>query len=152
MDEVPLLFDLTPDTTLDFRGNPEINVRVTSKYKVRATLVLACFADGSRLAPMLIFKEGNGQLPKKIQEAYDGTRIVLKANKIGWMNKQSMQEWVDEVWVPVLKDDESYLLIYDSFVCHKDEQLMKSLLENHLTEVAVIPGGCTSVLQPRCWS
>jgi len=34
MDEVPLLFDLTPDTTLDFRGNPEINVRVTSKYKV----------------------------------------------------------------------------------------------------------------------
>jgi len=55
MDEAPLLFDFTPGTTLDFRGVSEGGVRVTSKYKGRATLVLGCFADGSKLTLMLIF-------------------------------------------------------------------------------------------------
>ena len=36
MDEVPLLFDFTPDNTLEYKGSSEVGVRVMNKYKVRA--------------------------------------------------------------------------------------------------------------------
>ena len=83
MDEVPLLFDFTPDSTLEYRGSSEVGIRVTNKYKVRATLVLCCLANGFRFPPMLIFKESTGQLPKKLKDAYDEKKIILKANKNG---------------------------------------------------------------------
>ena len=80
MDEVPVWLDLTPDHTLDIKGLKEVTLKCTTKYKVRATLVLAVFADGKKLPPMIVFKESSGNLPKKIQGAYDSKRIIIKAN------------------------------------------------------------------------
>lgn len=148
MDEVPLLFDLTPDHTLDLKGAPEVGIRATSKYKVRATLVLCCSADGSKFPPLLIFKENSGELPKKLKDAYDSRRIVIKANKKGWMTTQLMKEWVKEIWAPNIVKDKPYLMIWDSFQCHKDKGLIDIMLEDYDTQVEIIPGGCTSVLQP----
>jgi len=133
---------------LDFKGSKEVTIRTTNKYKVRATLVLCCFADGKKVPPMLIFKESNGQLPKKLKDAYDKNRIIIKANQKGWMTQSLMEEWVKENWAPVLDKNKSYLLIWDSFICHKNKQLLELLAENYDTAVEIIPGGCTSVLQP----
>lgn len=148
MDEVPLVFDLTPDHTLEHKGAAEVGIRVSSKYKVRATLVLCCMADGFRFPPFLIFKEPKGNLPKKLVDVYDPKKIVVKANTQGWVNKKMLQEWIKEVWLPNIKKDMSYLLVWDSFSCHKDQEILTSLLEEHDTQVEIIPGGCTSVLQP----
>lgn len=59
---------------------------------------------------MLIFKEQNNSLPKKLKDAYDTKRIILKANKKGWMTTEIMDEWVQEVWVPNTNRNKSYLL------------------------------------------
>lgn len=148
MDEVPLLFDLTPDTTLEIKGSKEVAIRVTSKYKMRATLVLCCFADGTKMPPFIIFKEATGELPKKLKDVYDPKKVVLKGNRKGWMNTELMNKWVEEVWIPNICKETSYLLIWDAFSAHKDETLIENLLVNHDTSVQIIPGGCTSVLQP----
>ena len=148
MDEVPLFFDLTPDHTLENKGAKEVAIRVTAKYKVRVTLVLCCLADGTKLPPMLIFKEGGGTLPKKLIDAYDSRRIILRANKKGWMNQELMKQWVKEVWLPNTNRSKSYLLTWDSFSCHKNQELIDKLCAEYNTSVEIIPGGCTSVLQP----
>lgn len=146
---MPLFIDLTPDSTFDKKGANEVIIRATAKYKVRLTLVLCCLADGSKLPSMIIFKESSGKLPKKLQNAYDDTKIVIKANSKGWMNKEVLKEWVKEIWTPyIMKHDKSFLMVWDSFSVHKDKAIIDSLAEEKDTEVAIIPGGCTSVLQP----
>jgi len=148
MDEVPLVFDMTPNHTLEQRGANEVGIRVSTKYKVRATLVLCSMGDGYKFPPFLIFKEPKGNLPKKLFNVYNPKRVVIKANTNGWVNKKILQEWVNEIWIPNIKKDTSYLLVWDSFSCHKDQEIIKLLLDEHDTQVEIIPGGCTSVLQP----
>ena len=148
MDEVPLWIDMTPDHTLDFQGVKEVSLKCTNKYKMRATLVLGVFASGEKLTPMLIFKEASRELPKKLKDAYDDQRIIIRANKKGWMNEKLFKEWVEKAWKSATKTDESYVLIWDSFAPHKSKEIIDNLAEELDTEVCIIPGGCTSVLQP----
>jgi len=148
MDEVPVWLDFTPDHTLDIKGSKEVSLKCTTKYKVRATLVLAVFADGKKLPPMIVFKESSGNLPKKIQGAYDSKRIIIKANKKGWMNETLLEEWINEIWAPNIKQNESYILIWDSFAPHKTKKIVDNLINEYDTDVLIIPGGCTPVLQP----
>lgn len=120
------MFDFTPNQTLEIKGSKEVIIRATAKYKVRASLVLCCMADGKKFPPMLIFKESNGELPKKMKDMYDPKRVVLAANHKGWMNSKILNQWVQKVWIPNAKKDESYLLVWDSFSAHKDPQVIKS--------------------------
>ena len=49
--------------TIDFRGVKTVASKTTGKEKLRYTVVLAVFADGSKLPPMIIFK-GLKRIPK----------------------------------------------------------------------------------------
>ncbi len=71
---------------------------------------------------MLIFNEATGILPKKIQDKYDEHKIIIKANKKGWMNQKLLDDWIEEIWRPNLLNDESYLLIWDSLAPHKTKK------------------------------
>ncbi|RZJ99490.1 MAG: hypothetical protein EOO43_26260 [Flavobacterium sp.] len=148
VDETPIWLDMTPDHTLDFKGSKEVSLKCTTKFKVRATLVLGVFANGAKLTPMLIFKEASGKLPKKIEDAYDEKKIVLAGNRKGWMDGSLLQEWIQKVWREAIEPDKYYLLIWDSFAPHKSENIVQCLQETYDTEVVIIPGGCTSVVQP----
>ena len=44
--------------------------------------------------------------------------------------------------------NESYLLVWDSFSVHKDTTIINLLSKEYDTDVAIIPRGCTPVLQP----
>ena len=57
-----------------------------------------------------------------------------------------MKQWITKVWIVYTKKWPS-LLILDSFSAHITEGI-KSMFERFNTTVIVIPGGCTSVLQP----
>ena len=39
-------------------------------------------------------------------------------------------------------------MVWDAFACHENQDLIQHLNEDHDTTVAIIPGGCTFVLQP----
>ena len=54
MDEVPLTFDAPPNCTVSNKG--EKTIITTWNEKNRFTVILACLADGTKLAPMVIFK------------------------------------------------------------------------------------------------
>ena len=64
------------------------------------------------------------------------------------MDGHLLKEWIEKILEPSVEPDQYYLLIWDSFAPHKSESIVKSLQVTYDTEVVIIPGGCTSVVQP----
>ncbi len=106
--------------------------------------MLACMADGSKLPPYVVF---NRQNPPKGVTLPSGTVVRFQAK--GWMVDSLCLDWVKTVWGQrpggTVKKDWS-LLVLDAFSCHKS--LLEKLRMDHKTEVAIIPGSMTSLLQP----
>jgi len=56
MDEVHLTFDVPLNKTVDVKGAKTIMIKTSGNEKMCYTVVLVCFADGTKLPPLLIFK------------------------------------------------------------------------------------------------
>ena len=143
MDETPVFFDLVPSKTVDVRGKKSIRVRTTKSEKKHITAVLSCVATGEMLPPMIIFK---GKTTRSIHGVKSNGRAVITYQQKAWMDEDVMKQWITKVWIVYTKKQPS-LLILDSFSAHMTEAIT-SMFERFNTTVLVIPGGCTSVLQP----
>jgi len=84
MDETPMWFDLSSNSTIDHKGTKTVTIRITGHKHSSFTVVLACIADGSKLLAICIFKLKN--VPK--EEFSHG--IHIQVNEKGWMNKHEM--------------------------------------------------------------
>ena len=58
MDAVPLMFDVTSNKTVDVKGAKTIMIKTYGNEKTRYTVVLACYADGTKLPPLLTLQRG----------------------------------------------------------------------------------------------
>lgn len=140
MDETPVYFDIVPGKTIDNKGRKSIRVRTTGSDKRHLTVVLAVSAAGDVLPPMVVFKG-----IRDIKVPHPPGWIVCVQRK-GWMDEQLMLRWVSEILVPHTKKDRA-LLVLDSFTAHKTDAVKKAMRKVNVVP-AVIPGGCTSKLQP----
>jgi len=118
-------------------------INTTGHEKSRFTVVLTCLADGTRLKPMIIFKQET--MPK--EKFPPG--VVIHCHPKGWMDEDGLKLWIQKVWGtrPGALLRKRSLLIWDSFRVHLVESVKKALRETN-TDIAVIPGGLTSMLQP----
>ena len=76
-----------------------------------------------------------------------GRGIHVRAQAKGWMDESLVKDWLNSVWSKVgglLR--ERNLLVWNSFRAHLSD--VKRALKNSRTDVAVIPGGMTSLVQP----
>lgn len=143
MDETPMTFDLPSNRTVDSKGSKTINIKTCGAEKSHFTVVLACLADGTKLKPMVIFKRKT----KPKEKLPSG--VFVECNKKGWMDESFVNLWVDEIWGkrPGALLHKKSLLVWDMFRAHLVDSVQKNLLRRK-THKAVIPGGCTSLLQP----
>ena len=147
MDETPVNMDMVANTTVDKIGTKSVMLKTTGHEKCRYTVVLSCMADGSKLMPMLIFKRKT--LPKKINWPKG---VVVHVHPKGWMDEEGCKLWLDKVWrhrpaaARGLRNPRS-LLVWDQFSAHLTESVSTKVRSMN-TDVAVIPGGLTGVLQP----
>ena len=69
----------------------------------------------------------------------------------GWMDESGMKTWFDKVWKKRPEGNrinkKRALLVMDSFEGHKTN-VIKNIASNANTDLAIIPGGLTSVVQP----
>ena len=112
-----------------------IKIRTMGNEKNRITVVLSCTGDGSKLRPMVIFKR------KTLPKVANKHGVVIAAQEKGWMDGEGMKTWIKKVW----RSRRRSLLVCDAFEAHVTERV-KTAREN--TNLAVIPGGLTSILQP----
>jgi hypothetical protein len=75
--------------------------------------------------------------------------VIIRANKEGWMNEKEMFWWIENIWMQRARrrNNQRSLLVLDSFTAHKTDAVKRRFREKN-TDLAVIPGGLTSRLQP----
>ena len=93
---------------------------------------------------MLIFKR------KTIPKINNKHGVVVSAQEKGWMDSEQMKMWIEKVWRARISGlgRRKSLLVYDSFEAHVTDTV-KAPFKRENTELAVIPGGLTSLLQPQ---
>jgi len=143
MDEVPLTFDVPLNKTVDVKDVKTIMIKTSGNEKMHYTVVLACCAGGTKLPPLLIFKRKT--LPKDAIP----NRIYVHIHSKGWRNGERMKLWLEKVWSKrpggLLKKPS--LLVCNQFKANVTEST-KRLATKLKMNLAVIPGGLTSQLQP----
>jgi hypothetical protein len=130
-----------PNRTVEKQGSKSVIVRSSGSEKRHVTVVLAIAANGAVLPTMIIFK---GKRPlKDIKLPQD---CIVTVQEKAWVDEGMMNRWIDECLRAYTHRDRS-LLVLDSFRCHIMKPVKKRLHRAN-AELAVIPGGCTSILQP----
>ena len=72
--------------------------------------------------------------------------VVCTVQAKAWMDQERMIEWINKVWLPYVGKNRA-LLCLDTFSAHLTETVRDKFAKIG-TKLLVIPGGCTSVLQP----
>lgn len=146
MDETPVWLDMPGETTVDFVGNKSIPLKSTGHEKMRVTVVLSAKANGTKLPPFIVFK---GKRYNKELDKIPG--IVCAFSENGWMNENLTHTWLNKVYGTLCFSRR--LLVWDAYKCHIQDST-KRLLSKLKTDVAVIPGGCTGLVQAPdvCWN
>ena len=86
MDEVPLMFDVPSNKTVDVKGAKTIMIKTSGNEKMRYTVVLVCSTDGKKLPSLLIFKRK--MLPKDVIPHGIYVHVHSKGWMDGWMEKE----------------------------------------------------------------
>jgi len=75
--------------------------------------------------------------------------LVVAAQEKGWMDTEGMKLWIDKVWRARCGGLERRrsLLVFDSFEAHMTDRVKRALKRENMN-LAVIPSGLTSILQP----
>ena len=144
MDETPIFFDMHRSSTINKKGAREVRVRGTKGGKKRVTFVVGCSASGCMLKPMVIVKGKTNRTITKIKHSKNEVCIVPQVK--AWMDHVLMKVWIKEVLVKYTKR-EHCLLVLDSFRAHLTDDVATALRKANVTTL-VIPGGCTSKVQP----
>ena len=94
---------------------------------------------------MVIFK-GKGQTKegKKLMARKD---IIVCYNENGWTNDDVIALWISKTFND-LESTFNRLLIWDAFRAHCSDDT-KKLLKKKKIDQAVIPGGCTGLIQVK---
>ena len=73
---------------------------------------------------------------------FSGTVVFMSGN--GWMNEELTVKWLTYVWGSL--HFRRRLLAWDAYRCHLTPKV-KALCRRFKTDMAVIPGGCTGIIQ-----
>ena len=135
---------MLPNYTLEKKGVKEVLLKTTGCEKLCLTVMLAATADGRKIPPLLILKRKT--LPKS--EAFPKD-VIVRAQEKGWMTEGLMLEWLKIVWGrrPRAYLNQPSMLVLDAFKGHLTDSVENQLCKMN-TELVIIPGGITSVLQP----
>lgn len=142
-DETPVYFEMPLDTTIEKTGSSSVSVLTGGNTKLCVTVLLCALADGTQLRPYVILKR------KTLPKIHLPAGVVVRAHENAWMNSDLFVDWVKTVWEkrPGAMLAKRSMLVLDSFRGHTTEEV-KDRLSRNGTDLVVIPGGMTSMLQP----
>lgn len=157
MDETPLPFEFLDGQTYADRGSHTVQIRSTRSGwdKRQATILLCIFADGAmRVKPLILFK---GALAENLTRRADrerraaeiaryDPRVLVQFNPNAYANESVLVNWIIDMLVPALPSGPR-LLALDVAKFHKTDAVLDTL-RSHDIIPAMIPPGCTGLMQP----
>ena len=148
MDQTTIYLNYSPNRTFHEKGKRTISIRVGGSSSMRFTLCMSVAMDGKKLPLFVIFKgEPNGNIGKDLRSIMPAGMLGCTQNK-AWCDERAMLKWYDSVWNPYIADyDGESGLLLAIYKVHTMESLMECMT-NDKSKRFLIPGNCTSVLQP----
>lgn len=145
VDQTPLSFTFNKGQGYAQKGTKTVWHQGAQSGPVQLTI----FADGEpRVKPLLIFRGKGMRIKKAEKEAYD-KRVVVKFQINAWCDEVVMKSWVSDMWRrPIAPEAQKpKLLIADVHRAQTTSAIMNQL-KDCKTEVALVPPGCTNIVQP----
>ena len=142
MDETPVWSDMVSQATVDACGKKTSTMKTTGHEKSRMSVCLAARADGTKLKPMIVFK-GAVRETKVLSQEVKG-QAVIASSPNDWIDTDLTHVWVDNVLGAF--SFHRRLLAWDSYECHIEDTVKKSLNTKKI-DVVIVPGGCTKYIQ-----
>ncbi len=142
MNKTPISFNLSSFYTLEKCGSNTISIKTIGYERSIFTVILGCMADSSKLSSVIIFKLKN----KSKKEFFNS--VFIRINEKGWINKEEMIWWINNIWSKRSFDQLSNLrslLILNSFHEHLINSVKEKLNEVY-TNITVIPESLISKL------
>lgn len=147
LDETPLPFEYLSGRTYNPVGAKTIWVKESKSGwdKRQASLVLCIFADGvNRIPPMVLF-HGKGTVYEKESPKYH-PGVLVEFNPTAYMNDDLFLKYIELYLLPALGNRPSLFAI-DLCSSHKTVPVLDTLRSKKIIPT-LIPGGCTSLIQP----
>uniref|UniRef100_K7G368 DDE-1 domain-containing protein n=1 Tax=Pelodiscus sinensis TaxID=13735 RepID=K7G368_PELSI len=141
-DHTALNFDNPYDRMLEVKGAKTVPIATTGHEKLRYTVMLACIADRMKLPPYIVFK-------RKIMPKMFPKTVYVRVHPKGWIDEALMLDWLQTVGAkrPGGLMRKWSVIVLDAFHCHRMPSI-KKMLQHDKTDLAIIPGGMTKMLQP----
>lgn len=144
MDETPVYLEMPGKSTYASIGDNEVSVASTGREKMKLTVTLGAYADGTKLSPLVHLP---GVRPLKKEEIPSGIIVYMcGAGKKSWATEESIIFWLKKLWGR--NNTSRRMLVWDAFRGHLTAEVKKFVRTTCNTDMCVIPGGCTSKLQP----
>ena len=147
-DKTPVWFDMPCNYIITEKGIKEVVIKTSGCEKQCVTVMLAITADGCKLPPFLIFKwKTCPKIPKNEKLFPDD--VLIRNQEKGWMTESLMLDWLQNVWEsrPSGLSNPPSMLCLDAFRGHLAAKVKKNM-HSLGSDLVIIPGGMTSVLQP----
>ena len=142
MDETPVWCDMISETTVDKSGKKTVTLKTTGHEKSRVSVVLAAKADGTKLKPMVVFKEAKREVAALNQEFKGREVVATSAN--AWMDSELTIAGSNSVLGSFSLNRR--LLAWDSYECHIEGTVTEALKSKKI-DCIIVPGGCTKYIQ-----
>ncbi len=155
VDQSPLPFAFLSGKTYESKGQKDVWVRGAGSGldKRQCTLQAAVSADGvNRFKPVIVFR-GTGQRIKASEKQSYDSRVITRFQEKAWVDEAEMKWWIRHVYTPGVKQSpRQQLLVGDSHRAQITDSVKEQLKTKSDTQLGIIPGGCTDLVQPldRC--
>jgi len=157
VDETPIWFDMTYNTTVAKLGEKSIKVRTFGGERLRISLILCILANGDKLPIFVIFKGSkNGRKENSINNNIHvkNNEIYIRCQENAWAYEDVFFEWLTKVWFRSngnVKPSANTLLVIDRATTHFSTRINDLFAENN-SKYVLIPPGATRYLQPLDFS
>ena len=140
MDETPFQLNMPGEATVTLTGNRSVPVHTTGHDKARFTVVLVAIADRKKLNPFVVVKS-----VRLVAELDREPGVIVAYGKNGWMNESLTKDWVKRGRGTLSFGHR--LLVWDAYKCHLMQTIKNIVDRQTQSDIAVIPGGLTRLVQ-----
>lgn len=131
-DQSGFKYELHSGRTLEIKGEKKVDRVVQSKNSVTHsyTVIQTMSADGELIEPLyIVLQESAGKFgPQVEQTMLRPPNLKISCSRSGLMGKEHLQEWVKNVFVPSIQEND--LLIIDSWSTFTEENIRKEIPED----------------------
>ena len=141
MNEIAVWSDKVGNVTIDTTETKNVPLKSTGNKKVKVSICLTTKADGTKLKSLILFQCAKHEATPLNEQL---NLYVVASSSNSWMNEEPVSKYLTQFLE--MFSFQKFLFAWDTVEAHMTKDVSK-LLEQMITDNALIPGGRTKYAQ-----